>query len=251
MAVETIKKDLAGAIVIDGIIYLKNNGGLICEIDDSSYILKNGKNRAFIDENHPLFNQVKDLLDAYELREEIHDFVSDRLIDLGLLEKEPVIEIGSSLERSFVRRFVSRGVIMNSMLVNPHIDFNNCENIAFTNVLSGEVLTGSQNLWMTSHELKDASGNNHPDLKWAEANKDMPLAQSTLLCLSRRRDIVKLVSQFDHAFVGYYGVMKSKSFEWETEFFDKEFQKFNGYKEVEEATILSNGDVAALHLLVK
>lgn len=248
---------LQGAKVINGTIFLANNKGFVRVFDDYSYVIECNNKRTIVYSGDELFCEIQALLYANALDdktnkdEELNDFVSDRLLQFGLGVNNPVIEIGSSIERSFVRRFIDRHVIADGMLVNPHVCYRECENVGFTNVLSGEVLTESQNLWMTNHDLKDASGNEHPNLEWAYRNKDVGFSESTLLCLTRRKDLTKMVAQFEHAFVGYYGIMGSKSLEWDGEFFDREFYKVIGFEEIIETERLSNGDEAVLQLHIK
>lgn len=205
------------------------------------------------DEKFILFSQLSEMFTKHKIEKEGFTFVKDCLLLEGITENSPIVEIKTTLENSITRRLVRCGQAENVVLVSSLLSYSECEKLGFCKVISGETLTGNKQIWTCDHKLKDRNGVEHPDLQWAiETKENLSFDKSTLLCLSRRNDITKLVGQFKRAYIGYYGLANSDNVKWAKAFYEKEMEKsMNKFMPFEKSTILSDDSEFILRMFIK
>lgn len=250
--------DIKDTKIVDGIMYVKNDNDYMtirkgnAEGGDNAFYLLFYKGKSeIIDRRNPNFEKIDLVFQKYKKESEVRDFVTDILLERGIGKKgKTIVEIQSKIEQSQARRLARRG--METMMVDPHLYYESCAAVGFTHVLTGGVLTGNKNLWVANHNLSDNDGVFHPDVAWAKDKiKKVNFEESTLLCLSRRVDISKLVSIFGSAFIGVYGIEGTEAFKWTKSAFEKEERALNNLIRVNESRQLEDGRVATLRLLIK
>jgi len=256
---------LDGAKIINGIMLVEGkNGNAVINFNHydkngnligGTFEQFDGENSAkvFFDESSAMFPRVAKMYGEYKIKEEQQDFVKECLLREGVLERCPIVEINSSLENSIAKKIVREGQTDNIILVNSCLSYSDCQKIGFTNVIAGEVLTGNRTIWTCDHGLRDRKGVEHPNLEWAlDKKENLSFNKSTLLCLSRRKDIRKLVGQFSKSFIGYYGNEDSNIIKWCEEFYKKELGEFiDKFETFEETATLSDDSKFVLRLFMK
>jgi len=235
--------------IVDGVMMIQASNAKIMitpRYDDNKNIIggmiehlnKERTVRMFFNKNYSLIPEMNNYFSEYRLNEESRNFIQECLLFKGIGNGLPIFEIKTDLENSIAKRIFRKGQAHEVILVNSHLSYLECEKVGFNKVFSGEVLTGNKNLWAFDHKFRDKENSPHPDLVWAQNVKEnLGFDKSCLLCLSRRKDIKKIVGQFQKAYIGYYGLEGSKQLKWSKEFYEKEigdyldeFETFEGEK---------------------
>lgn len=224
-----------------------NSGIIISKNGDFFECVK--KRKTIINKNNSLFNLLDRTFNECLLKEQIKDFACDTLMPYLPSDRE-VLECGASLNDSLMPKILMRDKKMKVMLIYPHLDYDVCVKLGYTNVLAGEVLTEKRKLWTSNYFYSDEKSHDHPDFEWAlEKVENVSFPSSSFLCLSRRCNIEKLVAQFPSAIFGYYGIKGSDSLNWQKDFYKKEIK--SSLEEVEEEKDLEDGSKALIHLFIK